>query len=138
MIVELVTGPTMPIPPVSTLTCWAWVVVFNARKHTPNVAMKRMCCFMAVSSRFGCTIRGGYGSAGDCRASHRAHNGHGNTVLLDAGRRLLCRFPFWRFESGKEIDKGHPKSRYRDDEPTSEPAQNLLIALVTQEPPQPI
>src|SRR6476620_11786083 len=100
--------------------------------------MKRMCCFMAVSSRFGCTIRGGYGSAGDCRTSHRADNGNATTVCLDAGRRRLWRFRLWRFRSRKEIDKGHPKPRCRDDEPASDPAQNLLIALVTQDRPQPI
>src|SRR6516162_7113302 len=129
--------PFMPSPTFAYSSCWAWVVVFNARKHTPNVAMKRMCCFMTVSSRFGCTVRGGNGSAGDCRTSHRADNGNATTLCLDAGRRRLGRFRLWRFRGRREIDKGGPKSRCRDDEPASEPAQNLLIALVTQEPPQP-
>src|SRR5215475_8795206 len=31
-----------------------------------------------------------------------------------------------------------PKVRRRNDKPTSEPSQNLLIALVSQEPPQPL
>jgi len=42
---------------------------------------------------------------------------------------------FWRFPRSKEIDKSGPKSRCRNDQPASEPAQDLLIALVTQEPP---
>ena len=39
---------------------------------------------------------------------------------------------------GEEIDKGRPKSCRRNDQPASEPPENLLVALVTQKPPQAI
>jgi hypothetical protein len=34
------------------------------------------------------------------------------------------------------MDKGRPKSGRRNHQPTSEPSENLLIALIAQEPPE--
>src|SRR5262249_22606951 len=57
-------------------------------------------------------------------------------VCLNADR--PGRFRLWRFPRREEIDKGRPKSRRHNDQPTPEPPENLLVALVTQKPPQPI
>src|ERR1700730_6833294 len=91
-----------------------------------------------TSFRFRRAIRISRAARRDGRASHTAANGNGTTVCLDASRRRLWRFRLWRFPRGEEIDKGRPKSCRSNDEPASEPAQDLLIALVTQEPPQPM
>src|SRR5215472_4139045 len=41
-------------PPVSALTCWAWAVVFNAKKYMPNAAAtKHRCRFIAPHFVFG-------------------------------------------------------------------------------------
>src|SRR5262245_47568400 len=90
------------------------------------------------SFRFGRTIRSVRGTRRDGRARHRADNGDGTTVCLRAGRHRLRSFRLRRFRSRKEIDKGGPKSCRGDDESASEPAHDLPIAFVTEEPPQPI
>src|SRR5262245_19446107 len=55
-------------------------------------------------------------------------------VCLDADR--LWGFDLWRFSRRKELER--PRSCYRNDQPASEPPEKLLVALVTQEPPQAI
>src|SRR2546430_8508215 len=92
----------------------------------------------AVSFRFRRAIRIGRGARWEGRATHTAANGNATTVCLHAGRRRLWGFRFWRFPSREEIDKNHPKSRRHNDQSTPKPTENLLIALVTQEPPQAI
>src|SRR5262249_53957771 len=82
-------------------------------------------------------IRIGHGACRDRRASHTTANGNATTVCLYTSRRRLWRFRLW-LRSRKEIDKGGPKSRRHNDQPASEPPENLLVALVTQETPQPI
>src|SRR5215470_3915052 len=91
-----------------------------------------------TSLRFRRAIRIGCAARRDGRASHTAANGNGTTVCLDASRGRLWRFRFWRFPRREEIDKGCPKSCHRNDQPASKPPENLLVALVTQKPPQPI
>src|SRR5262249_30200114 len=90
----------------------------------------------SISIRFRRAIRACRNTSRDGRVSHVTANGHATTVRLDGGRRRLWRFRLWRFQRREEIDKGHPKSCRRNDRPASEPPQNLLIALVTQEPPE--
>src|SRR5262245_14044914 len=82
-------------------------------------------------------IRIGCAASRDGRTGHVAAYGDTATVRLDADSRHR-RFRLLRFWSRKEIDKGRPKSRRHDDQPASEPPENLLVALVTQKPPQPI
>src|SRR6266852_4753193 len=89
-----------------------------------------------ASFRFRRTIRVRRGARRDGRASRVAANGNTTTVCLDAGGRRLWGFRLWRFQRREEIDKGHPKPRRRNDQPASEPTQDLLIALITQEPPK--
>src|SRR5262249_26379182 len=90
----------------------------------------------SVSFWFRPAIRIGRGARRNGRASHVAADGNATTVCLDAGRRWLWRFGLWGFHRREEIDKGRPKPCRRNDEPASEPPQDLLIALVTQEPPE--
>src|SRR5258705_8578586 len=90
-----------------------------------------------ASLRFRRAIRIGCAARRDGRTGHVAAYGDATTVRLDVDSRHR-RFPFSRGRRRKEINKGHPKSRRRNDQSASEPAQNLLIALVTQEPPQSI
>ena len=92
----------------------------------------------AASFRFRRAIRIGRAARRDRRASHVAANGNATTVCLDAGRQALGISLLEISQEGREIDKGRPKSRRRNDQPASEPPENLLIALVTQEPPQAI
>src|SRR5262249_29039556 len=80
--------------------------------------------------------RRGRSACRDGRATHVAANGNAATVCFDARRRRLWGCRFWRFPRREEIDKGRPKSRRRNDQPASEPPKNLLIAFITQEPPQ--
>src|SRR5262245_3925339 len=90
-----------------------------------------------TSFRFRRAIRIGCAASRDGRTGHVAAYGDATTVRLDVDSRHR-RFRLLRFRSRKEIDKGRPKSRRHDDQPASEPPENLLIALVTQKPPQPI
>src|SRR6266699_6602433 len=109
----------------------------------PNAAMKDEYRFMAgLSFRFRRALRIGRGARGDSRAGHIAAYGDATTVCLDVGRRRLrsCRllrsFRLSRFLERKEMDKSRPKSRRHKDQPASDPPQNLLVALITQEPPK--
>src|SRR5262249_19716055 len=91
-----------------------------------------------VSFRFRCAIRIGRCTCRNGRASHTAANGNATTVCLDASRRRLGGFCFRRFPRREQIDKDRPKSCRHNDQPASEPPENLLVTLVTQKPPQPI
>src|SRR5215831_9118679 len=103
----------------------------------PNAATKDRCRFMAerLISAWR-AIRIGRGACRDGRASQVAANGNATTVCLDAGRRRLRGCPFCRSPGMEEIDNGRPKSCRNNDQSTSKPPQNLLIALVSQEPPE--
>src|SRR6516165_7833410 len=102
----------------------------------PDATTKDRYRCMAVSLWLRGAIRVAGSGSRDGGAAHIAANSHTTTVCLDARhrRRLLL----WRFLKGKEIDNNDPKSGCQNDEPASEPPQNLLIVLVTQELPQPI
>src|SRR5262249_33815635 len=93
-------------------------------------------CMAGTSFRSRRAIRIGCAASRDGRTGHVAAYGDATTVRLDvdSGHR---RFRLLRFRSRKEIDKSRPKSRRHNDQPTSEPPENLLVALVTQKPPQP-
>src|SRR5262249_61551235 len=97
----------------------------------------KAACMAGTSFRSRRAIRIGCAASRDGRTGHVAANGDATTVSLDVDSRHR-KFRLLRFRSRKEIDKGDPKSRRHHDEPASEPAQNLLLSLVTQEPPQPI
>src|SRR5215813_413223 len=101
----------------------------------PNDAMKHRCCFMAgrTSFRFRRPIRIGRATRRDGRARYVATDGDATMICLDA-----CRCRLWRFPRREQIDKDRPKSCRHNDQPTPEPPENLLVALVTQEPPQAI
>src|SRR2546421_13115071 len=48
------TSRPIATPPVSALTCWAWAVVFTAKKYMPNAtATKHSCGFIALHFVFG-------------------------------------------------------------------------------------
>src|SRR5262245_52758686 len=92
--------------------------------------------WQGISFRFRRAIRVGRPTGRDGRSRYVATDGDATMICLDAHR--LWGFGLWRFSRRKEIDEGHPESRCHDDEAASEPAQNLLVALVTQKPPQAI
>src|SRR5262245_30420129 len=79
-----------------------------------------------LSFRFRCALRIGRATRRDGRAGHVATYGDAAAVCPNAGGVL----------GRKEMEEGRPKPRGHNDQSTSDPSENLLIALVAQEPPE--